>query len=102
MAAEERTEIAFWTQQTVCDPAEAALELRMEVTSGLVLVFLFLVFTICTLAALFFLPEEYKAFYAWSEVITAILLLGTAIMTWVYVSKKKANLREMEKRILQK
>jgi len=96
MAAEERTETAFWTQQDACDPAEAALELRMEVTSGLVLVFLFLVFTISCIASLFFLPQEDKSFYAWAEVITAVLLAGIAIVTWVYVSKKKGNLREME------
>ena len=96
MAAEERTEVVFWTQQDACDPAEAALELRMEVTSGLVLVFLFLVFTISCIASLFFLPQEDKSFYAWAEVITAVFLAGIAIVTWVYVSKKKGNLRKME------
>ena len=96
MAAEERTEVVFWTQQDACDPAEAALELRMEVTSGLVLVFLFVVFTISCIASLFFLPQEDKSFYAWAEVITAVLLAGIVIVTWVYVSKKKGNLREME------
>ncbi len=99
---EQREEVEFWTMKTACDPAEAALELRMEVTSGMVLVFLFLVFTISCIAALFFLPQEDKSFYAWAEVITAIFLLGIMIVTWVYVSKKKGNLREMEAQLAKK
>jgi hypothetical protein len=99
---EKREEVEFWTMKTACDPAEAALELRMEVTSGLVLVFLFLVFTVCCLAALFFLPTENKTFYAWAEVITAIFLLGITAATWVHVTKKKRNLREMEAHLTKK
>ena len=38
---EKRTDVAFWTQQMACDPAEAALELRMEITSATVLAALF-------------------------------------------------------------
>ena len=99
---EKREEVEFWTMKTACDPAEAALELRMEVTSGLVLVFLFLVFTICCIAGLFFLPQEDRSFYTWAEIITAIFLLGIMIVTWVYVSKKKGNLRAMEAQLAKK
>jgi hypothetical protein len=99
---EQREEVEFWTQKTACDPAEAALELRMEVTSGLVLVFLFLVFALCCIAGLFFLPQEDKAFYTWAEVITALWLLGVMMATWVYVSKKKGNLRQMEAQLAKK
>ncbi len=93
---EQREEVEFWNVKTACDPAEAALELRMEVTSGLVLVFLFLVFTICCIAGLFFLPQEDRAFYAWAEVITAAFLFGVMVVTWFYTKKKKSSLREME------
>ena len=99
---EGREAVEFWTLQTACDPAEAALELRMEVTSGTVLVFLFLVFAIACIAGLFFLPQEDKSFYAWSEVITAVFLLGIMMVTWIYVSKKKGNLREMEAQLVKK
>jgi len=99
---EQREEVEFWNVKTACDPAEAALELRMEVTSGMVLVFLFLVFTICCIAGLFFLPQEDKTFYTWAEVITAVFLIGVMIVTWVYTTKKKGNLREMEAQLAKK
>jgi len=100
--SEQREEVEFWNVKTACDPAEAALELRMEVTSGMVLVFLFLVFTICCIAGLFFLPQEDRTFYTWAEVITAVFLIGVMIATWVYTTKKKGNLREMEAQLAKK
>ncbi len=99
---EQREEVEFWNAKTACDPAEAALELRMEVTSGLVLVFLFLVFIICCIAGLFFLPQEDRGFYAWAEVITAAFLFGVMILTWIYATKKKRSLREMEAQLAKK
>jgi cytosine/uracil/thiamine/allantoin permease len=96
MAIEERTEAAFWTHQMAVDPAEAALELRMEITSSTVLAALFFVFALCTLLGIFELPDEHRLFWIWAEIITSALLLG--IMAWLIsvVVKKKANLREME------
>jgi len=96
MGAEERTEAAFWTEQTAVDPAEAALELRMEITSGIVLAALFGVFAVCTLLGLFVLPEDNKVFWAWTEVIVSALLFGIMGSAIALVSKRKANLREME------
>ena len=69
---------------------------------GLVLVFLFLVFAICCAAGIFFLPAEDKSFYAWAEIITTLWLVGVMIATWVYTSKKKRNLREMEAQLAKK
>jgi len=99
MATEERTEAAFWTQQMAVDPAEAALELRMEITSVTVLAALFFVFGVCTLLGMLELPDEHRVFWAWAEIITSALLFG--IMAWAIslVARKKANLREMEARI---
>lgn len=99
MATEERTEAAFWTQQMAVDPAEAALELRMEITSVTVLAALFFVFGVCTLLGLLELPDEHRVFWAWAEIITSALLFG--IMAWAIslVVRKKANLRQMEARI---
>lgn len=99
MATEERTEAAFWTQQMAVDPAEAALELRMEITSVTVLAVLFFVFGVCTLLGLLELPDEHRVFWAWAEIITSALLFG--IMAWAIslVVRKKANLRQMEARI---
>ncbi|MDH7500672.1 MAG: hypothetical protein QHH30_09865 [candidate division NC10 bacterium] len=96
MAMEEKTEAAFWTQQTACDPAEAALELRMEITSATVLAALFAVFGLCTLMGLFVLPQDHTTFWAWTEVIVSAVLFG--IMGWALrmVSQRKAKLREME------
>jgi hypothetical protein len=102
MAAEERTEAAFWMQKTACDPAEAALELRMEITSASVLAALFGVFALCTLLGLFQLPEDNKAFWTGTEIIVSALLFG--VMGWAIVlaSKRKANLREMEAQLAKK
>jgi hypothetical protein len=102
MAMEEKTEAAFWTQQTACDPAEAALELRMEITSASVLAALFGVFALCTLAGIFVLPQDHTTFWAWVEVIVSALLFG--IMGWAIalVSKRKSSLREMEARLNKK
>jgi len=99
MATEERTEAAFWTQQMAVDPAEAALELRMEITSVTVLAALFFVFGVCTLLGLLELPDEHRVFWAWAEIIASALLFG--IMAWAIslVARKKANLRQMEARI---
>jgi hypothetical protein len=99
MATEERTEAAFWTHQMAVDPAEAALELRMEITSSTVLAALFFVFALCTLLGIFKLPDEHWLFWIWAEIITSALLFG--IMAWQIslVVKKKANLREMEAQI---
>lgn len=99
MATEERTEAAFWTQQMAVDPAEAALELRMEITSVTVLAALFFVFGVCTLLGLLELPDEHRVFWVWAEIITSALLFG--IMAWAIslVVRKKANLRQMEARI---
>lgn len=99
MATEERTEAAFWTQQMAVDPAEAALELRMEITSVTVLAALFFVFGVCTLLGMLELPDEHRVFWAWAEIITSALLFG--IMAWAIslVVRKKANLRQMEARI---
>ena len=99
MATEERTEAAFWTQQMAVDPAEAALELRMEITSSTVLAALFFVFAVCTLLGIFKLPDEHRVFWIWAEIITSALLF--AIMAWAIslVAKKRANLREMEAQI---
>jgi len=99
MATEERTEAAFWTQQMAVDPAEAALELRMEITSVTVLAVLFFVFGVCTLLGMLELPDEHRVFWAWAEIIASALLFG--IMAWAIslVARKKANLREMEARI---
>lgn len=99
MATEERTEAAFWTQQMAVDPAEAALELRMEITSVTVLAALFFVFGVCTLLGLLELPDEHRVFWAWAEIITSALLFG--IMAWAIslVVRRKANLRQMEARI---
>ena len=96
MASEERTEAAFWMQQSACNPAEAALELRMEITSASVLAALFGVFGLCTLVGLLALPEDHKLFWTWVEIIVSALLFG--IMGWAIflVSKRKGNLREME------
>jgi hypothetical protein len=96
MATEERTKAAFWTQQMAVDPAEAALELRMEITSATVLAALFFVFGVCTLLGILELPEEHRLFWIWAEIITAVLLF--AIMAWSIsqVVKKRANLREMQ------
>ena len=93
---EQRTEAAFWNQQMAVDPAEAALELRMEITSGTVLAVLFFVFGVCTLLGLLELPDEHKVFWTWAEIITSLLLFG--IMGWAIslVRGRKANLREME------
>ena len=102
MAMEEKTEAAFWTQQTACDPAEAALELRMEITSASVLTALFGVFGLCTLLGLLALPEDHRTFWAWTEVIVSAVLFG--IMGWAIalVSKRKSNLREMEAQLAKK
>jgi cytosine/uracil/thiamine/allantoin permease len=102
MATEERTEVAFWTQQMAVDPAEAALELRMEITSTTVLVVLFFVFGVCTLLGLLELPDEHRVFWAWAEIITSAMLFG--IMGWAIslVAKRKGNLREMEAQIEKK
>ncbi len=96
MATEERTQAAFWTQQMAVDPADAVLELRMEITSATVLAALFSVFGVCTLLGMFKLPDEHRVFWMWAEIITAALLFG--IMAWqiTVVVMKKANLREME------
>lgn len=95
MATEQRTEAAFWTQQMAVDPAEAALELRMEITSCTVLAALFFIFGVCTLLGIFKLPDEHLLFWLWAEIITAALLFG--IMAWQIslVVKKKASLRQM-------
>ena len=102
MAMEERTEAAFWMHQTAVDPAEAALELRMEITSATVLAALFAVFALCTLLGLFVLPEDHKVFWTWAEIIVSALLFG--VMGWAIalVSKKKANLRKMEAQLAKK
>ena len=82
-----------------CDPAEAALELRMEITSASVLAALFFVFAVCTLLGLFELPDEQRLFWTWTEIITSAILFG--IMGWVIslVMKRKASLRQMEAQI---
>jgi hypothetical protein len=92
---EERTQVEFWSTQMAVDPAEAALELRMEITSGTVLAVLFFVFGACTLLGLLELPDEHRAFWTWAEIITSFLLF--CIMGWAIslVAKRKANLREM-------
>jgi|GEM_PF-2600735 hypothetical protein len=102
MSVEEKSEAAFWMQQMAVDPAEAALELRMEITSASVLAALFGVFGLCTLAGLTVLPEDHTTFWAWTEVVVSALLF--AVMGWALflVSKKKANLREMEAQIAKK
>ena len=102
MGIEERTEAAFWTHQMAVDPAEAALELRMEITSSTVLAVLFFVFALCTLLCIFKLPDEHRLFWIWAEIITSALLF--AIMAWQVslVAKKRANLREMEAQIEKK
>ena len=102
MAMEEKTEAAFWTQQTACDPAEAALELRMEITSAKVLAALFGVFGLCTLLGLFVLPEDNKVFWTWTEIIVSALLFGIMGWTMSMVSRRKTSLREMEARLAKK
>jgi cytosine/uracil/thiamine/allantoin permease len=99
METEKRTQVEFWTQQMAVDPAEAALELRMEITSATVLAALFFVFGVCTLLGIFKVPDEHRVFWTWAEIITSALLFG--IMAWAIslVAKKRVNLREMEARI---
>lgn len=100
--AEERTEAAFWTQQTAVDPAEASLELRMEITSGAVLAALFGVFGLCTLLGLLVLPEDHKVFWTWAEIVVSALLFGIMAVTIAFLSKKKCHLRELEARSAKK
>lgn len=92
----ERTEVEFWTQQDACNPAEAALEARMEMTSAKVMAALFCIFGTCTLLGLLELPDEHRLFWTLAELITSAALYG--IMAWaIYlVRQKKASLREME------
>lgn len=99
---EQRTEVEFWSQQTACDPAEAALELRMEITSGAVLAALFFIFGACTLLGLLQLPEEHRLFWTWAEIIVSILLFGITAGAIAMVSKKRASLREMEAQLPKK
>jgi len=96
---EKRTEVAFWTQQMACDPAEAALELRMEITSATVLAALFFIFGTCTLLGLLELPDEHRLFWTGAEIITSACLF--AIMGWAIslVMRRKGSLREMESRM---
>jgi hypothetical protein len=96
---EERTSVEFWAEENACDPAEASLELRMEITSAKVLATLFFIFGICTLLGLLDLPAEHRVFWIWAELITACALFS--IMAWaiLLVSRKGANLREMRARI---
>ena len=92
----ERTEVEFWTQQDACDPAEAALELRMEMTSAKVMAALFCIFGTCTLLGLIKLPDEHRLFWTLAELITSAALYG--IMAWALylVRQRKSSLREME------
>jgi len=102
MAEEKRTEAAFWMHQTAIDPAEAALELRMEITSATVLAALFGVFALCCLLGLLQLPGDHRTFWIWAEIIVSAILFG--IMAWAIalVSRRKARLREMEAQLAKK
>lgn len=98
-ATEGRTEAAFWNQQMAIDPAEATLELRMEITSATVLAVLFFIFGACTLLGLLELPDEDRLFWIWAEIITSASLF--AIMVWAIslVLRRKGSLREMESQV---
>lgn len=88
-----------WIDHMAVEPAELLYSLKVEQTSRLVLAWIFVFYAVCTLIAMFRIPETDPTFFEVMEGVTAFFLLLFAAGAYWMSRRAKAHIRRVEARL---
>lgn len=88
-----------WVEHMAVEPAEVLYSLRMELTSRVVLAWIFVFYGACAVVAMFQIPEVSPAFYETMEALTAACLFAFAAIAYVLSRSLRKQISRVEERI---
>jgi len=88
-----------WVEHMAVEPAEVLYSLRMELTSRVVLAWIFAFYGVCAVVAMFQIPETSPAFYEMMEALTAACLFAFAVIAYVLSRSLRKQISRVETRI---
>jgi len=87
-----------WVEHMAVEPAELLYSLRLELTSRIVLAWIFIFYGVCAIIAIFQIPEGSPAFYWKMEALTAACLFAFAAIAYVFSRTLRKQISRVEER----
>lgn len=88
-----------WVEHMAVEPAEVLYSLRMELTSRIVLAWIFVFYGACAVVAMFQIPEASPSFYEKMEALTAVCLFAFAALAYTLSRNLRKQISRVEEQM---